>query len=62
MLLGYTVKPTATSSVHCVHDFRNQCFLSLSLQRIIAMTGAYNNLKQHQYGNCSHRKKESLNR
>lgn len=48
MLLGYAVKPTAASSVHCIHNFRNQCFLSLSLQQIIAMIGVYNNLKQHQ--------------
>lgn len=48
MLLGYAVKPTAASSFHCIHNFRNQCFLSLSLQQIIAMIGVYNNLKQHQ--------------
>gem|GEM_PF-6396933 len=57
MLLGYAAKPTVASSVHCIHNFRNQCFLSLPLQQIIAMTGVYNNLKQHQYGNCSYRKK-----
>lgn len=56
MLLGYAVKPTVASSVRYIHNFRNQCFLSLSLLQIIAMTGIYNNLKQYQYGNCSHRK------
>lgn len=56
MLLGYAVKPTAASSVQFIHNSPKQLFLSLYLQQIIAMIGVYNNLKQHQYGNCSHRK------
>lgn len=56
MLLGDAVKPTAASSVHRIHSFRNQSFLSLPLQQIIAMKGVYNNLKRRQYGNCNHRK------
>lgn len=56
MLVGMAVQPLADSSTLCIHSFQNQLFLSLSLQQIIAMTGVYNNLKQHQYGNCSHRK------
>lgn len=56
MLVGMVVQPLADSSTLYIHSFQNQLFLSLSLQQIIVMIGVYNNIKQHQYGNCSHRK------
>ena len=45
MLVGVSITDIA-SSVHCIHSFQNQLFLSLSLLQIIAMKGVYSNLKQ----------------